>query len=79
MRIASAWQLLLPAVLCCCCCCIGAAAGEGWRCRFPAVFNFGDSNSDTGGFWAAFRPLSASPTSAGPPDAPPTAASSSTS
>ncbi|VAI82788.1 unnamed protein product [Triticum turgidum subsp. durum] len=53
MRIASAWQLLLSAVLCCCCC-IDGAAGQGWRCRFPAVFNFGDSNSDTGGFWAAF-------------------------
>ncbi|KAH0467978.1 hypothetical protein IEQ34_003011 [Dendrobium chrysotoxum] len=24
------------------------------RCRFHAIFNFGDSNSDTGGFWAAF-------------------------
>ncbi|KAJ0989300.1 hypothetical protein J5N97_007656 [Dioscorea zingiberensis] len=24
------------------------------RCDFPAIFNFGDSNSDTGGFWAAF-------------------------
>ncbi|XP_037462042.1 GDSL esterase/lipase At4g01130-like [Triticum dicoccoides] len=35
-------------------CCIGGTAGEGWRCRFPAVFNLGDSNSDTGGFWAAF-------------------------
>ncbi|KAL0787148.1 hypothetical protein Bca101_003394 [Brassica carinata] len=24
------------------------------KCEFKAVFNFGDSNSDTGGFWAAF-------------------------
>ena len=24
------------------------------KCNFPAIFNFGDSNSDTGGFWAAF-------------------------
>jgi hypothetical protein len=24
------------------------------KCDFLAVFNFGDSNSDTGGFWAAF-------------------------
>ncbi|TQD87938.1 hypothetical protein C1H46_026502 [Malus baccata] len=23
-------------------------------CKFPAVFNFGDSNSDTGGFSAVF-------------------------
>ncbi|KAF3777873.1 GDSL esterase/lipase [Nymphaea thermarum] len=25
------------------------------RCRFPAIFNFGDSNSDTGGISAAFN------------------------
>lgn len=24
------------------------------KCAFPAIFNFGDSNSDTGGFYAAF-------------------------
>ncbi|KAI8023629.1 GDSL esterase/lipase [Camellia lanceoleosa] len=24
------------------------------KCAFEAIFNFGDSNSDTGGFWAAF-------------------------
>lgn len=24
------------------------------KCEFKAIFNFGDSNSDTGGFWAAF-------------------------
>ena len=24
------------------------------KCEFKAVFNFGDSNSDTGGFYAAF-------------------------
>ncbi|KAL3829720.1 hypothetical protein ACJIZ3_018522 [Penstemon smallii] len=24
------------------------------KCSFKAIFNFGDSNSDTGGFWAAF-------------------------
>ncbi|KAK3128449.1 hypothetical protein QOZ80_6BG0461850 [Eleusine coracana subsp. coracana] len=40
------WLLLLV-----CCLCPAASAG---RCKFPAVFNFGDSNSDTGGFWAAF-------------------------
>ena len=27
---------------------------SGGTCRFPAVFNFGDSNSDTGGLSAAF-------------------------
>lgn len=30
------------------------------KCDFEAIFNFGDSNSDTGGFWAAF------PAQAGP-------------
>ncbi|XP_010251552.1 PREDICTED: GDSL esterase/lipase At4g01130 [Nelumbo nucifera] len=25
-----------------------------YKCDFKAIFNFGDSNSDTGGFWAAF-------------------------
>ncbi|CAN1218920.1 GDSL esterase/lipase At4g01130 [Linum perenne] len=29
------------------------------RCEFEAIFNFGDSNSDTGGFWAAFPAQSA--------------------
>lgn len=24
------------------------------KCPFEAIFNFGDSNTDTGGFWAAF-------------------------
>ncbi|KAL5859594.1 hypothetical protein ACOSQ3_000897 [Xanthoceras sorbifolium] len=24
------------------------------KCEFEAIFNFGDSNTDTGGFWAAF-------------------------
>lgn len=24
------------------------------KCKYEAIFNFGDSNSDTGGFWAAF-------------------------
>ncbi|KAH9311366.1 hypothetical protein KI387_026401, partial [Taxus chinensis] len=28
------------------------------KCQFPAIFNFGDSNSDTGGFYAAFPGLS---------------------
>ncbi|XWS76928.1 hypothetical protein CRYUN_Cryun01aG0219200 [Craigia yunnanensis] len=27
---------------------------EDSKCEFKAIFNFGDSNSDTGGFWAAF-------------------------
>ncbi|XP_019190907.1 PREDICTED: GDSL esterase/lipase At4g01130-like isoform X2 [Ipomoea nil] len=31
-----------------------AVAGYETNCSFPAIFNFGDSNTDTGGFWAAF-------------------------
>lgn len=26
-------------------------------CEFPAIYNFGDSNSDTGGISAAFEPI----------------------
>ena len=32
----------------------GAGAGAGGDCHFPAVFNFGDSNSDTGGLSSLF-------------------------
>ncbi|PNX83839.1 GDSL esterase/lipase [Trifolium pratense] len=32
-------------------CLVGLSNGE---CDFEAIFNFGDSNSDTGGFYAAF-------------------------
>lgn len=28
-------------------------------CEFPAIYNFGDSNSDTGGIAAAFYPMAA--------------------
>lgn len=28
-------------------------------CSFPAIYNFGDSNSDTGGISAAFLPIQA--------------------
>ena len=28
-------------------------------CEFPAIYNFGDSNSDTGGISAAFEPIPA--------------------
>jgi len=31
----------------------GAAGAGGGDCHFPAIFNFGDSNSDTGGMAAA--------------------------
>lgn len=33
---------------------IPASIGRSWqRCRFPAIYNFGDSNSDTGACNAA--------------------------
>ncbi|KAK9669355.1 hypothetical protein RND81_13G125100 [Saponaria officinalis] len=35
----------------------GLAIEETAECAFQAIFNFGDSNSDTGGISAAFRPL----------------------
>lgn len=33
---------------------IVAVAGDSKKCEFPAIYNFGDSNSDTGGLSAAF-------------------------
>ncbi|PKA63616.1 GDSL esterase/lipase [Apostasia shenzhenica] len=41
------------AVFCCLMLLMSAGKSEA-KCSFPAIFNFGDSNSDTGGFWAAF-------------------------
>ncbi|MQL75154.1 hypothetical protein Taro_007525 [Colocasia esculenta] len=41
---AAAWVLLLAA----------QGVPGATKCDFRAVFNFGDSNSETGGFWAAF-------------------------
>ncbi|CAN1218916.1 GDSL esterase/lipase At4g01130 [Linum perenne] len=37
----------------------GGMMSDSSRCEFEAIFNFGDSNSDTGGFWAAFPAQSA--------------------
>ncbi|GAB2283725.1 hypothetical protein Dimus_018218 [Dionaea muscipula] len=36
---------------------VAVAAAEPWPCRFPAIYNFGDSNSDTGGISASFLPI----------------------
>ena len=39
---------------------VGGEVGMGLpSCGFPAIYNFGDSNSDTGGISAAFLPISA--------------------
>ncbi|KAL6606150.1 hypothetical protein ACP70R_041803 [Stipagrostis hirtigluma subsp. patula] len=50
MRTISTWLPLFMATACCLC----PAARSAGGCKYPAVFNFGDSNSDTGGFYAAF-------------------------
>ncbi|XP_059452260.1 GDSL esterase/lipase At5g14450-like [Corylus avellana] len=43
--------------------CVLGAGGEVLKgsttCEFPAIYNFGDSNSDTGGISAAFEPIRA--------------------
>ena len=44
-------------------CLLGVVGGEDSAtsatpsCSFPALYNFGDSNSDTGGISAAFEPI----------------------
>lgn len=39
---------------------VGAKDAMGLpSCSFPAIYNFGDSNSDTGGISAAFLPINA--------------------
>ena len=43
------WQFLVVMVTVFCCFSLSHS-----ECDFEAIFNFGDSNSDTGGFWAAF-------------------------
>lgn len=34
---------------------LGGASSK--RCQFPAIYNFGDSNSDTGGISASMSPV----------------------
>ncbi|KAG2300526.1 hypothetical protein Bca52824_036998 [Brassica carinata] len=48
----STWLLL-------CLLTVTTAAPVQRKCTFPAIYNFGDSNSDTGGISAAFEPISA--------------------
>ena len=38
---------------------VTTAAPVQRTCAFPAIYNFGDSNSDTGGISAAFEPIRA--------------------
>lgn len=48
----STWLLL-------CLLTVTTAAPVQRTCTFPAIYNFGDSNSDTGGISAAFEPIRA--------------------
>ncbi|KAG9446779.1 hypothetical protein H6P81_012907 [Aristolochia fimbriata] len=50
------WRRIKGVVLALLCCVfsVPVSAGGGRSCEFPAVFNFGDSNSDTGGLSASF-------------------------
>ncbi|CAL0323364.1 unnamed protein product [Lupinus luteus] len=47
MKALSLWVML--------CLAITKSLATSRHCMFPAIFNFGDSNSDTGGLSAAFR------------------------
>lgn len=58
------WGVLVPGllVIALCCSCSSwvlsvEADGALPACDFPAIYNFGDSNSDTGGISAAFDPI----------------------
>lgn len=57
------WRKVLIGFLVLCVLGIGGeeeeAAGASPSCSFPAFYNFGDSNSDTGGISAAFEPIPA--------------------
>jgi hypothetical protein len=39
--------------------CVELKDSSSPSCTFPAIYNFGDSNSDTGGISAAFQPIPA--------------------
>ncbi|PON46443.1 Lipase [Trema orientale] len=57
------WRKILVGFLVLCVLGVGgeeeAAAAASASCSFPALYNFGDSNSDTGGISAAFEPIPA--------------------
>ncbi|KAF8040754.1 hypothetical protein BT93_B2857 [Corymbia citriodora subsp. variegata] len=54
LRTAVAAAAVLTLLLCRFPACSAAGAVAGAACDFPSIFNFGDSNSDTGGLSAAF-------------------------
>lgn len=51
------WRLLIAGVLASWV--LSVSSADLPQCEFPAVYNFGDSNSDTGGISAAFEPIRA--------------------
>ncbi|KAL6135836.1 hypothetical protein ACLB2K_068061 [Fragaria x ananassa] len=51
--------VLLPIGLFLAMCVLGVSGRALPSCYFPAIYNFGDSNSDTGGISAAFEPIQA--------------------
>ena len=56
------WGKILVGFLVLCVLSVGGeeeAAAASPICSFPALYNFGDSNSDTGGISAAFEPIPA--------------------
>ena len=50
-------QVLLPCGLFLTLWVLGVSGATLPSCSFPAIYNFGDSNSDTGGISAAFEPI----------------------
>ena len=53
-------RLLLTGFMVLCVLGVGGEELQGSApCVFPAIYNFGDSNSDTGGISAAFEPIPA--------------------
>lgn len=51
------WSFLLSGVLVSWVLSVSGGGGSLPPCGFPAIYNFGDSNSDTGGISAAFVPM----------------------
>lgn len=53
------WRPVLGGFLVLCVLCVGGEEStvSKTHCSFPAIYNFGDSNSDTGGISAAFEPI----------------------
>lgn len=53
------WKPFVSGFLVLCLLGVGGQQSSSPPCFFPAIYNFGDSNSDTGGISAAFLPVKA--------------------